>query len=203
MAQRTRTNAEINSGSMADIAFLLLIFFLITTTIATDKGILLILPPKPEIDTPPPVFQENERNIFNIRTNSVDNLLVENEPFGNIDDVHLLRPMIKTFVLNYGQDPTLSDSPEKAIVSFKTDRGTSYALFIAVLDELQAAYNEIYGERIANELLRLHPDKGPADLADLFRTLNLNDPVQRALYDKARNGIPRNISIAEPSKASN
>jgi len=86
------------------------------------------------------------------------------------------------------------------VVSFKTDRGTSYELFVAVLDELQAAYNEIYGERIMQELLTIYPDKTKADLADSFRNLDRNDPMLKRLYLQARQGIPRNISIAEPSK---
>jgi len=196
-----RTNAEVNSGSMADIAFLLLIFFLVTTTIASDKGILLVLPPKPDPNQPPPDINKNAKNIFKILANSSDQLLVEDEPFGGVEDVPKIRDMVKEFVLNYGKDPNSSDSPEEAVVSFKTDRGTSYELFLAVLDELQAAYNEIYGERVASELLQAFPDKGPDDLAEIFRTLDKKDPKLKELYDQAREGIPRNISIAEPSKA--
>lgn len=204
---------------MADIAFLLLIFFLVTTTIANDKGILMILPPKPpddqEID-----IKLKQKNIFKILANSRDQLLVEDEPFGDIDDVPKLRPMIKEFVLNFGKpdeeavqvystlppslkalskrDPESSDNPKDAVVSFKADRGTSYELFIAIVDELQAAYNEIYGERVADELLPLFPDKSREDLDDIFRDLDKSDPRLERIYDKARQGIPRNISIAEP-----
>lgn len=222
MARGKRDNPEINSGSMADIAFLLLIFFLVTTTIASDKGILLVLPPKPDPNEPPPDITKNKRNIFKILANSKDKLLVEDEPFGDISDVGELRPMIKEFVMNFGapspegievynslpshmkayaaRDPELSDEPKEAVVSFKTDRGTSYELFVAVLDELQAAYNEIYGERIMKELLTVYPEMTKADLADLFRNLDQNDPMLMRLYKEAREGIPRNISIAEPSK---
>ncbi|MEM9300060.1 MAG: biopolymer transporter ExbD, partial [Bacteroidota bacterium] len=74
-----RDNPEINSSSMADIAFLLLIFFLVTTTIANDRGLSLQLPPNPEdienIDIKIP-----ERNLFKIQINSADRLLVEGEP---------------------------------------------------------------------------------------------------------------------------
>jgi len=198
---KNRGGAEISSGSMADIAFLLLIFFLVTTTIASDKGILLILPPKPDPNEPPPDITKNKRNIFKILANSRDKLLVEDEPYGDLNNVGELRADVKKFVLNYGRDPESSDSPEEAVVSFKTDRGTSYELFLAVLDELQAAYNEIYGERVADELLAMFPDKKRKDLADIFRTLDKNDPAQKRLYLEAREGIPRNISIAEPSKA--
>lgn len=222
MARSNRANPEISSGSMADIAFLLLIFFLVTTTIASDKGILLVLPPKPDPNEPPPDITKNKRNIFKILANSKDKLLVEDEPFGDLNNVHELRPAIKEFVMNFGnpkpegvelynslpahlkvyanQNPELSDDPTEAVVSFKTDRGTSYELFVAVLDELQAAYNEIYGERVMQDLLSIYPDKTKADLADLFRNLDKSDPILKRLYDEARDGIPRNISIAEPSK---
>ena len=78
-------------------------------------------------------------------------------------------------------------APEKAIVSFKADRGTSYDLYIQVLDQINAAYNEIYGERV-----------GLSDKE--FLALDRKDPDQRALYSRARAGIPRAISIAEPTK---
>ena len=197
---KSRPSQEVNAGSMADIAFLLLIFFLVTTTIASDKGILMMLPPKPDPNEPPPDITKNQRNIFKIFANSKDKLLVEDEPFGGINDVPKLRGMIKEFVLNYGKDPDLSDSPTDAVVSFKSDRGTSYELFIGVLDELQAAYNEIYAERIASELLEYFPDATRDDITDLFRNLDKSDPQLKEMYNKAREGIPRQISIAEPSK---
>jgi biopolymer transport protein ExbD len=216
---KNRGSQEINSGSMADIAFLLLIFFLVTTTIANDKGILMILPPKPPEDQQIDI-KLKQKNIFKILANSKDKLLVEDEPFGDINDVPKLRPMIKEFVLNFGKpdenairvyntlppqlktvvkrSPDSSDTPKDAVVSFKADRGTSYELFIAVVDELQATYNEIYGERVAVELLPLFPDKSRDDLADIFRDLDKSDPRLEEIYDKARKGLPRNISIAEP-----
>jgi biopolymer transport protein ExbD len=216
---KNRGSQEINSGSMADIAFLLLIFFLVTTTIANDKGILMILPPKPPEDQQIDI-KLKQKNIFKILANSKDKLLVEDEPFGDISDVPKLRPMIKEFVLNFGKpdeeavrvyntlpgqlksmskkSPESSDNPKDAVVSFKADRGTSYELFIAIVDELQAAYNEIYGERVADQLLPLFPDKSREDLADIFRDLDKSDPRLEELYDKARDGLPRNISIAEP-----
>ena len=70
MARKNRPTAEIPNGSMADIAFLLLIFFLVTTTIANDKGIAMLLPPKPDPNQPPPEVTKNDRNIFKILANS-------------------------------------------------------------------------------------------------------------------------------------
>jgi len=212
MARKNRPTAEIPNGSMADIAFLLLIFFLVTTTIANDKGIAMLLPPKPDPNQPPPEVTENARNIFKILANSQDKLLVEDEP---LTDVFELREMVKSFILNFGSPGEegvaiynslpasmksyislngrrvdSSDDPKTAIVSFKADRGTSYELYVQVLDQVNAAYNDVYGERIglsANEFLQLDRD----------------DPIQDKKYLSARQGIPRAISIAEPNKIVN
>ena len=206
MARKQRKSAEVNSSSMADIAFLLLIFFLVTTTIATDRGLTLQLPPKPDPNQPPPDITKNSRNIFTILVNSQDRLLVEEEP---LSDVTQMKDMVKDFVLNFGnpsdedkelynalpaslksqvnRNPESSDGPSEAVVSFKTDRGTSYEIYIAVLDQLQGAYYEIYGERVGIS-------------AEEFRNLDRTKPDQKGKYDMARLGLPMAISIAEPSK---
>ena len=181
--KRDRGTPEVNSGSMADIAFLLLVFFLVTTTIPNEKGLLLGLPPKPDPNQPPPEVKLNDRNIFKVLINSEDRLLVEDEP---LEDPSELRDMVKEFVRNPNNDPTLSESPSDAIVSLKNNRGTSYEMFITVLDELQGAYYEIYAERVGLT-------------AEEFRNLDLSNPEDRALYDRAREGIPMAISIAQPS----
>ena len=95
---KDKGSQEVNAGSMADIAFLLLIFFLVTTQIATNKGLTLLLPPKQEDDKPIEIKQQ-QRNIFKIQINSVDRLLVEDEP---LDDVGEIRDMVYDFVLNFG-----------------------------------------------------------------------------------------------------
>ncbi len=128
---------EINASSMADIAFLLLIFFLVTTTMDIDKGLLVILPPYSEEE--PDESDVNKRNMLNILVNNKDMLLVKGEPI-NITE---LRELTKTHVNNNGQDPRYSDSPDKAIVSLKNHRGTSYDMYIKVQNELRAAYNEL------------------------------------------------------------
>jgi biopolymer transport protein ExbD len=185
MARRkNRGGTEVNASSMADIAFLLLIFFLVTTTIDAERGITLLLPPKPDPNQPPPDIQANERNIFKVLVNSQDRLLVEDEP---LEDVRRIKGMVKEFVLNNGRDPRQSDSPEKAIVSFKTNRGTSYEMYIAVLDELKGAYYEIYGERVGLT-------------AQQYRTLDEKKPREKELMQRGREGIPMQISIAEPSR---
>lgn len=182
---RNKGSQEINSGSMADIAFLLLIFFLVTTTIASDKGLPLILPPKQDPNEPPPEVEFNERNIFKVLINSNDQLLVEDDPF--LDDISTLKDPIKRFLTNNGQDPTSSDSPSDAVVSVKPERGTSYDVYIQVYDVILAAYNEVYAERVG-----ITPEQ--------FRNLDMRNPRDRALYDEAREGFPRQISIAEPTK---
>lgn len=209
MPKSKSRKVEIPAASLADIAFLLLIFFLVTTTIASDKGIALLLPPKPDPNQPPPDITKNERNIFKVNVNSSDAVLVEDEP---LKDVSKIREMVKEFVLNFGKQtqenqdiigtlsssqrsyimsqgrkPNSSDSPTDAVVSYKTDRGTSYEIYIAILDEIMGAYDEIYGERVGLS-------------AEEFRNLDKSDPAQNEVYSRAREGIPRNVSIAEPTK---
>lgn len=174
--------AEISASSMADIAFLLLTFFMVTTIISNEKGLALLLPP---IQTEPNSKFISERNLFKIQINSNDQLLIEGTPRTNLDGV---RDEIKSFVLNEGRDPRSSVSPAKAIVSLKADRGTSHRAFVSVLDEIQGTYYEIYAERVGLS-------------SERYRMLDLNKKSEKKIYDKAREGIPMNISIAEPSKA--
>lgn len=213
LSKRSRQTTEVNAGSMADIAFLLLIFFLVTTQIATNKGLTMVLPPK--VDEPPKVPLK-EKNLFKIQINSGDKILVEEEP---LDDVSHISELVYDFVLNFGaprgdikgpDDVTdletfnslpgamkayiqsklgsaeSSDSPRKAIVSLKTDRGSSYELYIKVMDEINAAYYTIYGERVGLT-------------AEQFRKLNRNDPRERSLYEEGKIGINKAISLAEPT----
>lgn len=184
MARKKRGAGEVSAGSMADIAFLLLIFFLVTTTIATDKGLAIALPPKPDPNEPPPDIKFNERNIYKVLVNSQDRMLVEGEP---MDDVSALKSGVKEFVLNNGRNPELSDNPKDAVVSFKTDRGTSYEMYVDVLDELQGAYYEMYSERLG-----VNPKQ--------IREINNAEPGLKARYNDLKKEMPMNISIAEPSK---
>ena len=138
MARSNRSVPEINAGSMADIAFLLLIFFLVTTTMDVDTGIarkLPVLDEEQEIED----MQGNDRNIYEVYVNNKDALLVEEEEM----DIKDLREGTKVFLDNNGKNPTLSDNPEKAIISLQNSRGTSYEMYIAVQNELTAAYNEL------------------------------------------------------------
>lgn len=210
MARGGRKPPEVSSGSMADIAFLLLIFFLVTTTIANDKGIAMLLPPPPDPNQEELELKLQERNIFAILANSQDRLLVENEPYtGTMDE---LREEVKAFILNFGdpspegievynslpsslkayvnqngKSPDSSDDPTSgnAIVSFKANRGTTYDLYINVLDAINGAYNEIYAERAGITV-------------EEWLTLDREDDIQKDMYTRARSGMPRAISIAEP-----
>ena len=134
---KTRPDNEINAGSMADIAFLLLIFFLTVTKIDTEKGIAVKLPPWS--DQKPPPAKVTDRNAFVVLVNSRDQLLVE----GQKTSIKDLKQKAKKFINNFGKDPDLSESPQVAVISFKGNRGTSYDMYIQVYNELRAAYNEL------------------------------------------------------------
>ena len=137
---------EVNAGSMADIAFLLLIFFLVTTTIETDAGLDRMLPPIEDI-TDPPIIKE--KNILKVMLNKDGQLLVDEE----LTDIKDLREKTIAFLDNGGdgscaycngtKDPASSDNPVKAIVSLKNNRETKYAVYITVQNELVGAYNHL------------------------------------------------------------
>jgi len=189
-----RPTPDIPNASMADIAFLLLVFFLVTTTVANIKGLSVGLPPPPEA-LPPEDVKIPERNLFKIQINSFDNLLVEGEPWMGSNDQ--LTEDIKRFILNNGNDPTSSDTPQDAIVSYKTDRGTSHRKFIEVLDVIQKAYYDIYADRVgvSNDKWReiaSDPNKSP-EFAELY------DRGRGRLPD-GKLEIPMNLSIAEPTQ---
>lgn len=145
-----RAAPEVNAGSMADIAFLLLIFFLVTTTIETDTGISRKLPPIEDSNDDVIIKQ---KNIFTVLLNGKDQLLVEDE----IMELKDIRKAAVEFLDNGGdgscdycrgkRDPASSDNPDKAIVSLKNERETSYKMYISVQNELVAAYNELRNRR--------------------------------------------------------
>ena len=141
-----RAAPEVNAGSMADIAFLLLIFFLVTTTIETDSGLNRKLPPI-EDNVEPPVIKQ--KNIFTVLLNGKDQLLVEDE----LMELKDLRKAATEFLDNGGdgtcdycngkKDSESSDNPDKAVISLKNERETTYKTYIAVQNELVAAYNDL------------------------------------------------------------
>ncbi len=137
MPRNSRMSNEVNAGSMADIAFLLLIFFLVTTTIDVDKGVLVKLPPWSE--EPPETLELKKRNVFSVLVNADNQLLVR----GELTDVKELREKAKEFIRNPNAAPDMSESPNKAIISLKNDRGTEYSTYLEVYNELKAAYREL------------------------------------------------------------
>jgi len=202
-----RAAPEVNAGSMADIAFLLLIFFLVTTTIETDSGLNRKLPPM-EDQVDPPIIRQ--KNIFTVVVNKNDQLLVEEE----LTEIKDLRSLAVAFLDNGGgvgdeacdycqgeRDESSSDNPDKAIISLKNNRETSYKVYIAIQNELVAAYNDLRNR----EFLRLYPSVGlnfvdaqkkyddPRTSVDLSDQLKPKLDVVKAMY-------PQKLSEAEPSK---
>ena len=150
MAIDKRKIPEINAGSMADISFLLLIFFLVSTTMNTDTGIQRVLPPWVEniAGEAPPI---KERNLMQVKVNQFDQIQVQ----GKLVNLSQVKDMAKEFILNLGNSDEL---PEKemtqidligqypvsaGVISLQNDRGTSYDMYIRVQNELTKAFNEI------------------------------------------------------------
>lgn len=142
---------EINSGSMADISFLLLTFFLLTSSIDSDQGITRRLPPPLDPNNPPPDIDIKERNVLKVMVNKSDLLLVQNRPLSIRD----LKETAKNFLTNPSSREDLPEMVEenipglgpvkvsKGVISLKNDRGTSYDIYIKVQNELTAAVNEL------------------------------------------------------------
>ena len=202
-----RSAPEVNAGSMADIAFLLLIFFLVTTTIETDSGINRKLPPMDEIIDPPVI---KERNIFTVVVNKNNQILVEEKPM----DLRDIRKEAVAFLDNGGglgdeacdycqgnKDRSSSDNPEKAIISLKNDRETDYKVYISVQNELVAAYNELRDR----EFSRLYPSE---NMSYVEADKKYSDPrsdktVKENLKEKLsviKTLYPMKLSEAEPNK---
>lgn len=151
-----RPSGEFNAAPMADIAFLLLIFFLVATTFDVDTGIMRKLPPIPDEEQQQQQKdkQIKERNVFEVLINSNDQLLVEGEPM----DISNLRENTKEFIANPRNKENLPEmevkevpffgktETTKGIISLQNDRGTSYEMYIKVQNELTAAYNELHDQ---------------------------------------------------------
>ena len=205
-----RKSPEVNAGSMADIAFLLLIFFLVTTTIETDSGINRKLPPMEDVIDPPII---KERNIFTVVVNKNNDILVEEKPM-QLRDV---RSAAVKFLDNGGgvgeeacdycqgdRDTSSSDNPDKAIISLKNDRETDYKVYISVQNELVAAYNELRDR----EFLRLYPNQRMTfvEANKLYsdpRTSPKEKLKLKPKLDVLKKMYPQKLSEAEPSKINN
>ena len=193
MARKKRETPGINSSSTADMAFILLIFFLVTTSMDTDRGLARRLPPPPD----PSVKQQDnvivkERNVLQVRLNKDNQLMVGSEYM----EISQLRNKAKEFVANPNNDENLPEKhvksipllggecmvTEKHVISVQNDVGTSYQAYIDVQNELVAAYNELRDE-LANQ-------KFGQNYAEC------DDDQQKAIRDF----YPQRISEAEPKK---
>ncbi|MBQ3722485.1 MAG: biopolymer transporter ExbD [Bacteroidales bacterium] len=185
MAKKT---PAINSSSTADIAFLLLCYFLMTTTMGSQTGLSRRLPPMPDKEQKVDDQKVNRRNIIIVKINSADRLLAGSEPI----DVSQLKDKIREFLTNPMNDPNLPEKEEidiegfgkypvsKGVISLQNDRGTSYHAYIAVQNELVKAINEL-----RDEFARKNYGKSFIQLSE-----DKQDIVKKA--------IPQNISEAEP-----
>jgi hypothetical protein len=173
---------------LADIAFMLLIFFLVTTTMDTDAGISRMLPPPvpQETDETPPKIKE--RNVFVVLINKNDQLLVE----GKLMRIEDLKEEAKEFIANPARLETLPEfkseeipyfgtvDVSKQIISLQNDRGTSYGIYLKAQDELARAYNELRDELGMRKFGKKYDD--------------LEEEQQKAV----RSIFPQRISEAEP-----
>lgn len=191
MAKGKRSVPEINSSSTADIAFLLLIFFLITTSMDTDRGLARRLPPPPEKDQKVDDVKLKERNVLQVFLNMNDQLMCGNE-YISVDQ---LRTKAKEFIANPYNDDSKPEKisknipffgtmqvTEKHVISLRCDRGSSYKAYISVQNELVAAYNELREELAQEKFQRSYAA--------------LNEEEQGAIRDI----YIQKISEAEPKK---
>ena len=182
----------INSSSTADIAFLLLCYFLMTTTMGSQTGLSRLLPPMPDPNQKIENQQVNQRNIILVRVNAANNVLAGSEPIA----VSQLKDKIKDFLSNPYDDPSLpAKTPteiegygtynvSQGVISLQNDRGTSYYQYIAVQNEIVKAIDE---------------------LRDEFAMSNYGRPYIRLTEDQqviVKKASPQRISEAEPKDVS-
>ncbi len=192
MASDKRKVTEINAGSMADIAFLLLIFFLVATTMNTDTGLVRMLPPMPEDEQQQEDIKVKERNLLLVFVSGSGNIMAGGEQI----DIRQLKDKTKEFILNPYDDENLPEKENKdfelpdgsvwtypvssGVVSLQNTRETSYDIYIMVQNELTRAFNEVRDEVSNRKFGKAYMDL-PTE--------------QRDVVTKA---IPLKISEAEP-----
>ncbi len=183
-----RKTPALNTSSTADIAFLLLCYFLMTTTMGSQLGLQRRLPPIPDKNQQVEDQKINRRNIIVVRINASDRILAGSEPI----DIHFLKDKIKEFLTNPSNNPSLPEKEakeidgfgtamvSKGVISLQNDRGTSYEAYLAVQNELVKAVNE---------------------LRDEFSRANFGRPFSKLTeeqQDIVKKAVPQNISEAEP-----
>ncbi|MEX0980766.1 MAG: biopolymer transporter ExbD [Bacteroidales bacterium] len=197
---------EVNAGSMADIAFLLLIFFLVATTMDVDSGLTRLLPPIPEEEEEMEV-QVKKRNVLVVLINRNDQLMVRGEFGTRIDE---LKNITMEFFTNPNNDPDLPEKEDaeiqfppgssplipadgiwrgkvsKGVISLQNDRSTTYRQYLLVQNELVAAVNQL-----RKDFCKLYFDKD-------FDQLNMNSPTEKEISEAIRKVYKMNISEAEP-----
>ncbi len=202
-----RENPEINAGSMADIAFLLLIFFLVTTTMDVDSGISKKLAEKPPPGYVPPKIKM--KNIFEVSINRNNQLLVDDE----VMEVKDLKEAAIKFIDNGGgignpvggaegkacdycsgeKDETLSDHPNKAIISVESDRLTEYGVYVTVQNELLAAYTVL-----RNKLSQKRYGMSFSELEGKFIDSGRKDEALKAKVKDIKESYPQIITDLDP-----
>ena len=204
-----RSAPEVNAGSMADIAFLLLIFFLVTTTIETDSGLNRKLPPIEEVE--PPIIKQ--KNIFQLEVNRNNQLFLKAAgDDGSVIELKNLRKLTVEFLDNGGgtgpdacqncqgkKNPQSSDNFQKAIISLQNNRATKYDTYIAVQNEIIAAYNELrnreFKKAFPNEDMNfVEADKKYSDP----RTTPREKAKLKDKIEQIKLLVPQKFSEAEP-----
>lgn len=185
----------INAGSMADIAFLLLTFFLMATTMDIDTGLPRLLPPMPENEEELQ-SEIKERNVFVVLINKYDQVFAETK----VIDISQLRGLTKEFILNPSDDPNLSEKQmeyvdllgdimvSKGVISLQNDIGTSYGKYIEVQNELAAAVNDLRNELCMQKFGKRYDE------------LNQFNERDNRMIEAVKKAIPMPISEAEPRR---
>lgn len=193
MAKKKRKMPGLNTSSTADISFMLLIFFLVTTSMDTDRGLARQLPPPPEENAEVKDIIVKERNILNVRMNSAGNLMLEDMDGQKFIRLEELRAIVKDFIANPKHEenkpefhterlPYFGDVEitKNHVISVQNDRGTPYKVYFNVQHELIAAYNELRDEVSQKQFGKPYAE--------------LNEDQQKAVRDY----YPQKISEAEP-----